>query len=74
MIIDVSLTSCVYSSCLKSLTDTCDPVLHKDGNGCTLFTTNPVSAQAFHRGVNVGQIGINVPILGKSEVNERGVA
>ncbi|KAL2890956.1 methylmalonate-semialdehyde dehydrogenase (acylating) [Ceratocystis lukuohia] len=33
------------------------------GNGCTLFTSSPVTAQIFQRQVNVGQIGINVPIL-----------
>ncbi|GAB7349921.1 hypothetical protein MBLNU459_g0624t1 [Dothideomycetes sp. NU459] len=33
------------------------------GNGCSVFTTNPVNAQTFQRGVNIGQIGINVPHL-----------
>ncbi|KAL1887394.1 hypothetical protein Cpir12675_006559 [Ceratocystis pirilliformis] len=36
------------------------------GNGCTLFTSSPVTAQIFQRQVNVGQIGINVPILAPS--------
>ncbi|KAL2001970.1 hypothetical protein VTN02DRAFT_922 [Thermoascus thermophilus] len=33
------------------------------GNGCSIFTTNPASAQRFQRQVNVGQIGINVPVF-----------
>ncbi|KAJ9293535.1 hypothetical protein DTO271G3_7800 [Paecilomyces variotii] len=33
------------------------------GNGCSIFTTNPVNAQHFQRHVNVGQIGINIPVL-----------
>ncbi|KAJ9412241.1 hypothetical protein DTO045G8_391 [Paecilomyces variotii] len=33
------------------------------GNGCSIFTTNPVNAQHFQRHVNVGQIGINVPVF-----------
>ncbi|KAF7559198.1 hypothetical protein G7046_g4967 [Stylonectria norvegica] len=33
------------------------------GNGCTLFTGSPITAQLFQRTVNVGQIGINIPIL-----------
>ncbi|KAI1775629.1 methylmalonate-semialdehyde dehydrogenase [Hypoxylon cercidicola] len=36
------------------------------GNGCTLFTSSPVNAQVFQRLVNVGQVGINVPILAPS--------
>lgn len=35
-----------------------------DGNGCTLFTSSPRNAQVFQRSVNVGQIGINVPVIG----------
>lgn len=37
-----------------------------DGNGCTLFTSSPGSANTFSKGVNVGQIGINVPVMGKT--------
>lgn len=37
-----------------------------DGNGCTLFTSSPGSANTFSKGVNVGQIGINVPVMGKA--------
>ncbi|KAL1850105.1 hypothetical protein Plec18170_007203 [Paecilomyces lecythidis] len=33
------------------------------GNGCSIFTTNPTNAQHFQRHVNVGQIGINVPVF-----------
>lgn len=36
------------------------------GNGCTLFTTSPIHAQAFQLQVNVGQVGINVPVLAPS--------
>lgn len=36
------------------------------GNGCTLFTNSPATAQLFQRSVNVGQIGINVPIVAPS--------
>ncbi|EFX04453.1 methylmalonate-semialdehyde dehydrogenase [Grosmannia clavigera kw1407] len=36
------------------------------GNGCTLFTNSPSTAQLFQRTVNVGQIGINVPIVAPS--------
>ncbi|CAM1505931.1 Fc.00g115680.m01.CDS01 [Cosmosporella sp. VM-42] len=36
------------------------------GNGCTLFTGSPATAQLFQRSVNVGQIGINVPNLAPS--------
>lgn len=36
-----------------------------DGNGCTIFTNSPASAQVFQRSVNVGQVGVNVPILGE---------
>ncbi|KAH7304515.1 Aldehyde/histidinol dehydrogenase [Stachybotrys elegans] len=36
------------------------------GNGCTLFTTDPTQAQIFQREVNVGHVGINVPILASS--------
>lgn len=39
---------------------------NKYGNGCTLFTTNPSSAQNFQRKVNVGQVGINIPVLAPS--------
>ncbi|KKA29791.1 hypothetical protein TD95_003505 [Thielaviopsis punctulata] len=37
-----------------------------DGNGCTIFTSSPATAQKFQRSVNVGQIGVNVPILAPS--------
>lgn len=36
------------------------------GNGCTLFTSNPKTAQTFQQEVNIGQIGINVPVLAPS--------
>ncbi|KIW23095.1 methylmalonate-semialdehyde dehydrogenase (acylating) [Cladophialophora immunda] len=36
------------------------------GNGCSLFTTDPVQAQTFQRKINIGQIGINVPVLAAS--------
>lgn len=36
-----------------------------DGNGCTLFTTSGKHAKTFQRGVNVGQIGVNVPLIGE---------
>ncbi|KAJ2983879.1 hypothetical protein NQ176_g365 [Zarea fungicola] len=36
------------------------------GNGCTLFTSSPRNAQVFQRSVNVGQIGINVPVIAPS--------
>ncbi|KAH7240393.1 methylmalonate-semialdehyde dehydrogenase [Fusarium solani] len=36
------------------------------GNGCTIFTNSPASAQVFQRSVNVGQVGVNVPILAPS--------
>ncbi|KAL2222478.1 methylmalonate-semialdehyde dehydrogenase [Thermoascus aurantiacus ATCC 26904] len=35
------------------------------GNGCSIFTTNPATAQRFQRDVNIGQIGINVPVFGQ---------
>lgn len=35
-----------------------------DGNGCSLFTTSGKHAKTFQRGVNVGQIGINIPLIG----------
>ncbi|KAJ1329698.1 malonate-semialdehyde dehydrogenase-like protein [Microdochium nivale] len=36
------------------------------GIGCTLFTASPTTAQTFQRAVNVGQIGVNVPVLAAS--------
>ncbi|KAH8593390.1 Aldehyde/histidinol dehydrogenase [Bisporella sp. PMI_857] len=36
---------------------------NKYGNGCTIFTQNPVTAEKFQRKINVGQIGVNVPVL-----------
>jgi hypothetical protein len=38
-----------------------------DGNGCSLFTTSGKHAKTFQRAVNVGQIGINIPLIGKTE-------
>ena len=35
-----------------------------DGISCSLFTSSPVNAQKFQRSVNVGQVGINIPLLG----------
>ncbi|MEH0111128.1 CoA-acylating methylmalonate-semialdehyde dehydrogenase [Tersicoccus sp. MR15.9] len=32
------------------------------GNGTAIFTSSGANARAFHRGVNVGMIGVNVPI------------
>ncbi|KAF5574414.1 methylmalonate-semialdehyde dehydrogenase (acylating) [Fusarium pseudocircinatum] len=34
------------------------------GNGCALFTSCPATANTFQRQVNIGQIGINVPVMG----------
>ncbi|KAJ5218201.1 uncharacterized protein N7498_000300 [Penicillium cinerascens] len=36
---------------------------NKYGNGCSLFTTSGKHAKTFQRGVNVGQIGINIPLI-----------
>jgi malonate-semialdehyde dehydrogenase (acetylating)/methylmalonate-semialdehyde dehydrogenase len=36
------------------------------GNGCTIFTSDPTQAQIFQREVNVGHVGINVPLLASS--------
>ncbi|KAH7033482.1 Aldehyde/histidinol dehydrogenase [Microdochium trichocladiopsis] len=36
------------------------------GIGCTIFTGSPTTAQTFQRSVNVGQIGVNVPVLAAS--------
>ncbi|KAF5641677.1 methylmalonate-semialdehyde dehydrogenase (acylating) [Fusarium sp. NRRL 25303] len=36
------------------------------GNGCTIFTSDPTQAQTFQREVNVGHVGINVPLLASS--------
>ncbi|KAJ5664662.1 hypothetical protein N7462_011475, partial [Penicillium macrosclerotiorum] len=36
---------------------------NKYGNGCTLFTTSGKHAKTFQRQVNVGQIGINIPLI-----------
>lgn len=37
-----------------------------DGNGCSIFTTSGKHAKTFQRQVNVGQIGINIPLIGIS--------
>ncbi|KAH8668837.1 methylmalonate-semialdehyde dehydrogenase [Xylariales sp. PMI_506] len=36
------------------------------GNGCTLFTNSPIHARNFQHMVNIGQIGINVPVIAPS--------
>jgi malonate-semialdehyde dehydrogenase (acetylating)/methylmalonate-semialdehyde dehydrogenase len=36
----------------------------QDGNGCSIFTTNSGKAMTFQKRVNIGRIGINVPLLG----------
>ncbi|KAJ5675014.1 uncharacterized protein N7477_004948 [Penicillium maclennaniae] len=36
---------------------------NKYGNGCSLFTTSGKHAKTFQRAVNVGQIGINIPLI-----------
>ena len=36
-----------------------------DGNGCAVFTSSPTTAKTFESQVDVGQIGINVPVLGR---------
>ncbi|PLB36134.1 Methylmalonate-semialdehyde dehydrogenase [Aspergillus candidus] len=33
------------------------------GNGCSIFTTSGKQAKTFQRRVNVGQIGINIPLI-----------
>jgi len=35
---------------------------NKYGNGTAIFTTNGATARKFEKGVNVGQVGINVPV------------
>lgn len=35
-----------------------------DGNGCTIFTQSPRTAKVFEHKVKVGQIGVNVLVLG----------
>lgn len=47
--------------CNAMMGDTNWPI---DGNGCTIFTQSPHLAQKFERKVNIGQIGVNVPVLG----------
>ncbi|KAL4887359.1 methylmalonate-semialdehyde dehydrogenase [Aspergillus karnatakaensis] len=39
------------------------------GNGCSIFTTNLANAQRFQQDVNVGRLGINVPVL---DINAHG--
>ncbi|KAI1630004.1 aldehyde dehydrogenase domain-containing protein [Exophiala viscosa] len=36
------------------------------GNGCSIFTTNSGKAMTFQKKVNIGRIGINVPLLATS--------
>ncbi|KAF1344912.1 methylmalonate-semialdehyde dehydrogenase [Delphinella strobiligena] len=36
------------------------------GNGCSIFTSSAKNAQIFQREVNVGRIGINVPLIATS--------
>ncbi|KAJ5117201.1 hypothetical protein N7448_004143 [Penicillium atrosanguineum] len=36
---------------------------NKYGNGCSIFTTSGKHAKTFQRAVNVGQIGINIPLI-----------
>ncbi|KAJ5948467.1 methylmalonate-semialdehyde dehydrogenase [Penicillium verhagenii] len=36
---------------------------NKYGNGCSIFTTSGKHAKTFQRQVNVGQIGINIPLI-----------
>lgn len=36
-----------------------------DGNACSIFTTSGKHANTFQRRVNVGQIGVNIPLIGK---------
>ncbi|KAI9148269.1 putative methylmalonate-semialdehyde dehydrogenase [acylating] [Paramyrothecium foliicola] len=38
---------------------------HRYGNGCSIFTSCPATAKTFQDQVNVGQVGINVPVLGE---------
>ncbi|OJJ96280.1 hypothetical protein ASPACDRAFT_1859529 [Aspergillus aculeatus ATCC 16872] len=36
---------------------------NKYGNACSIFTTSGKHANTFQRGVNVGQIGVNIPLI-----------
>ena len=36
-----------------------------DGNGCSIFTSCPATAKTFQDQVDVGQVGINVPVMGE---------
>ncbi|BDD63536.1 hypothetical protein MAP00_008414 [Monascus purpureus] len=36
------------------------------GNGCSIFTSSPQNVAAFQSRVNVGQIGVNIPIVAPS--------
>ena len=38
---------------------------NKYGNGCSIFTSSGKHASTFQRKVNVGQIGVNIPLIGK---------
>lgn len=40
-----------------------------DGNGCSIFTSSAKKAQIFQREVNVGRIGINVPLIGMPKMD-----
>lgn len=40
-----------------------------DGNGCSIFTTSGKHAKTFQRQVNVGQIGINIPLIGMCTIH-----
>ena len=39
---------------------------NKYGNGCSIFTSSGKHASTFQRKVNVGQIGVNIPLIGMS--------
>ncbi|RAL08495.1 methylmalonate-semialdehyde dehydrogenase [Aspergillus homomorphus CBS 101889] len=41
----------------------CELATHIDGNACSIFTTSGKHANTFRRGVNVGQIGVNIPLI-----------
>lgn len=52
---------CVQVDSLEEAIDTVNE--NRYGNSCMLFTNSPRSAQTFQEEVNVGQIGINVPLI-----------
>ncbi|KAJ5594949.1 uncharacterized protein N7459_001157 [Penicillium hispanicum] len=41
---------------------------NKYGNGCSIFTNSGKHAKTFQRRVNVGQIGINIPLIGMAYI------